>query len=211
MDINDLLNSDLGKRVINDIGSQTGVSQAQTSSVVNAAAPVLMGMLQKNAGSEQGAAGILSALNKHDGSILDNLSGFLGSGDFSDGDGILGHVLGGKRSAVENAISAQTGVSSSKVSTILAMLAPILMGFLGKQTRASGNITDSTGLGGLLGELLGSSGGSSLGGGILSSILDQDGDGQLSVNDAISAISGNKKKRSGSLLGRILGGLFGKK
>jgi len=211
MDINDLLNSDLGKRVINDIGSQTGVSQAQTSSVVNAAAPVLMGMLQKNAGSEQGAAGILSALNKHDGSILDNLSGFLGSGDFSDGDGILGHVLGGKRSAVENAISAQTGVSSSKVSTILAMLAPILMGFLGKQTRASGNITDSTGLGGLLGELLGSSGGSSLGGGILSSILDQDGDGQLSANDAISAISGNKKKRSGSLLGRILGGLFGKK
>ncbi|MCZ2458787.1 MAG: DUF937 domain-containing protein [Chitinophagales bacterium] len=211
MDINDLLNSDLGKRLINDIGSQTGISKAQTSSVVNAAAPVLMGMLQKNAGSEQGAAGILSALNKHDGSILDNLSGFLGSGDFSDGDGILGHVLGGKRSAVENAISAQTGVSSSKVSTILAMLAPILMGFLGKQTRASGNITDSTGLGGLLGELLGSSGGSSLGGGILSSILDQDGDGQLSVNDAISAISGNKKKRSGSLLGRILGGLFGKK
>ncbi len=155
MDINELLNSDLGKQLINNIGSQTGISQNQASSVVSAAAPVLLGMLQKNAGTAQGAAGILGALDKHDGSILDNLSGFLGSGDFSDGDGILGHVLGGKRNAVENAISTKTGVSTSKVATILAMLAPIIMGFLGKQTRSTGNVTDSSGLGGLLGSILG--------------------------------------------------------
>lgn len=211
MDITELLKGDLGSQLISGIGAQTGTTREEATSVVSAAAPVLMGMLQRNAGTEQGAAGILGALNKHDGSILDNLSGFLGSGDFSDGDGILGHVLGGKRSSVENALSAKTGVSSSKVSSILAMLAPILMGFLGRKSRSAGNVTDSAGLGGLLGSLLGGAGNSGGGGSILSSILDQDGDGQIGLGDAISAVTGGSKKKSGGLLGGLLGGLFGKK
>jgi hypothetical protein len=208
MDISQLLNSDLGKQLISGISGQTGASENETASVVHAAAPALLGMLQKNASSEEGASGILNALNKHDGSILDNLSGFLGGGgDAADGNGILGHILGNKRGAMENALSNQTGVSGSKISGILAMLAPVIMGFLGKQAQTS-NVSSGSGLGGLLGGLLGGSAqGSSAGGGILSSLLDQDGDGHLSINDAISAVSG---KGSGGL-GGILGNLFGKK
>lgn len=205
----DLLNSDLGKQIISGIGQQTGTSEKETASVVSAAAPVLMGMLQKNASSEQGATGILGALSKHDGSILDNLSGFLGSGDTTDGNGILGHILGSKKSSVESAISKQTGVSSGNVSQILALLAPIIMGYLGKESKSAG-ANSGGGLGDLLGGLMGgSSKGSSVGGNILSSLLDQDGDGQLGVNDVITAISGNKKKSGG--IGGMLGGLFGKK
>ncbi len=205
----DLLNSDLGKQIISGIGQQTGTSEKETASVVSAAAPVLMGMLQKNASSEQGATGILGALSKHDGSILDNLSGFLGSGDTKDGNGILGHILGSKKSSVESAISKQTGVSSGNVSQILALLAPIIMGYLGKESKSAG-ANSGGGLGDLLGGLMGgSSKGSSVGGNILSSLLDQDGDGQLGVNDVITAISGNKKKSGG--IGGMLGGLFGKK
>lgn len=203
MNITDFLNSDYGSQIIKGISNNSGATPQETSSVVNAAAPLLMGMLQKNASTDQGAAGILGALTKHDGSILDNLSGFFGSGDTSDGDGILGHVLGSKRDTVENALSQKTGVSAGKVTGILAMLAPIIMGYLGKQTRTQGNVSNSSGLGGLLGGLMGSSGG----GGLLSSLLDQDGDGKLDINDAISAVTG---KKSGGL-GGLLGGLFGKK
>ncbi len=209
MDITELLKSNLGSQLISGISGKTGTSENETTSVVNAAAPALLGMLKKNASTEQGAAGILGALGKHDGSILDNLSGFLGSGDTSDGDGILSHILGGKRSTVESAISKQTGVNSSQVSSILTMLAPVIMGYLGKQTKSSGNVTNSSGLGGLLGGLLGSSGSAS-GGNILSSILDQDGDGQVGLNDAIAAVSGKGKSSGGGLLG-MLGRLFGKK
>lgn len=194
MDITQLLNSDLGKQIVSGIGGQTGTSEAETSSVVNAAGPVLLGMLHKNASSEEGAAGILGALGKHDGSILDNLSGFFGAGgDAADGDGILGHVLGGNRSSVESAISKQTGVGASKVSAILAMLAPIIMGYLGKQAKSSGGVQGSGGLGDILGNLLGGSGNSSVGGSILSSIL------------------GGGGSKSGGGLGGLLGGLFGKK
>src|SRR5690606_41915427 len=103
--ISELLNSDLGKQIISGIGKQAGTSEKETVSVVNAAAHVLMGMLQKNASSEQGASGILSALSKHDGSILDNLTGFLGSGDTTVVNGILGHILVYKKDNIETTIS----------------------------------------------------------------------------------------------------------
>ena len=209
MDITQLLNSGLGQQIINGIGGQVGTSEKETSSVISASLPVILGMLQKNATSEEGASGIMNALNKHDGGILDNLSGFLNSGDTTDGNGILGHILGGKKGNVENAISKQTGVSSFDVSKIIAMLAPIVMGYLGRQTKNE-NVTSGSGLGGVLGGLLGNAGvASSVGGSILTSMLDQDGDGQLGVGDVLSAVTGSQKKSGG--LGGLLGSIFGKK
>ena len=210
MDITQLLSGGLGQQVISGIGNQTGTSEQETSSVINAALPVLMGMLRKNASTEDGASGIMSALNKHNGGIFDHLSDFLGSGDTSDGNGILGHILGNNKSTVESQISQQTGVSSLNVSKIIAMLAPIVMGMLGKQASQS-QANNSGGLGNILGGLLGAGGAStsSVGGGILASILDQDGDGQLGVGDLLSAVFGSNKSSGG--LGGLLGGLFGKK
>ncbi|MCO6459794.1 MAG: DUF937 domain-containing protein [Saprospiraceae bacterium] len=209
MDFTQLLNSGLGQQIISGIGNQVGTSEKDTSSVIGAAFPVLLGMLQKNASSEDGASGIMNALKKHDGSILDNLSGFLNMGDTTDGNGILGHILGGNKSNVENAISQKTGVGAMDVAKIIAMLAPIVMGYLGRQTRNE-NVSNSGGLGSVLGGILGNAGSSSsVSGGILTSILDQDGDGQLGVGDVLSAVSG-KQKKSG-FLGGLLGSIFGRK
>lgn len=210
----DLLNSDLGKQIIGNISQQTGINSQQATNVVASSLPELLGAMQNNASSSDGAAGLLSALTggKHDGSILDNLGGFLGGGDFSDGSKILGHVLGNNLGSVESGISQKTGVDSGIIAKILPMLAPIVMGYLGKETKNNG-VSSSNDLGGMLGGLLSGMGGNSSGGGlgssILTSALDQNGDGKLDVSDAISAISGSSKKKGG--LGGLLGGLFGKK
>ncbi len=186
-----LLNGSLGKEVIDGISRNTDASAEQTQAVVSTALPALLGALQNNASSGNGAQGILNAIrSKHDGGVLDNLSGFLGSNDTSDGNGILRHMLGNKQGALEQAISGKTGVSSATVSQILAMLAPIVMGYLGKQSQ-SNQVSDSNGLQDLLGSLLGGKSGSN----ILGSLLDQNGDGKLGIDD----------------LGGLLGGLFGKK
>ncbi len=206
----DLINSDLGKQIIGNISQQTGINENQAADVVSSSVPELLGAMQGNMLSGDGAEGLLGALTggKHDGSILDNLGGFLGGGDFSDGGKILGHVLGGNLGAVETGISKKTGVDSSIISKILPMLAPIIMGYLGKQAK-SNNVSNSSDLGGLLGSLLtgatsGNSGG--LGSSILTGALDQNGDGKLDASDAIAAVT---KKKGG--LGGLLGGLFGKK
>lgn len=208
----DLINSDLGKQIIGGISNQVGTSEGETSSVLSNALPTLINAMQNNSQTEQGAGGLLGALlgGKHDGGILDNLGSLLGGGgiDTEDGGKILGHVLGGNQADVQNGLSQQTGVSSDKIGMILKMAAPILMGYLANQAR-SNNVQNGTDLGGLLGGLLGGgqtqSQTSSGGGSILTSILDQDGDGQLGVGDAVAAAT----KKGG--LGGLLGSLFGKK
>jgi hypothetical protein len=187
----DLLNGSLGNEVVAGITQNTEASEEQTKAVVSNALPALLGALQNNASKGEGAQGILNAIgSKHDGSILDNLSGFLGSNDTSDGNGILGHMLGDKRDAVEHAISGKTGVSSGTVSKILAMLAPVVMGYLGKQSQNK-QVSDGNGLNDLLGGMLGGQSG----GNVLGGLLDQNGDGKLGVDD----------------VGGLLGGFFGKK
>ena len=204
----DLLNSDLGKQIVSNVSEKTGINPSQASDVVSSSLPALLGAMQGNLLSGNGAEGLINAVSsgKHDGSILENLGGFINGGDFTDGSKILGHLLGDKLGAVETGISEKTGVSNSIISKILPMLAPIIMGYLGKQTKNKG-VSDGAGLGGILGSLLGGSAdGSSLGGSLLNSVLDQNNDGKVDVNDAISAVT---KKKGG--LGGLLGSLFGKK
>jgi hypothetical protein len=193
----DLLNSDMGKQLVSSISEKTGINTSQATSVVASGLPALMGQIQNNLSSGDGLLGALTS-GKHDGSILDNISGFLKEGDFTDGSKILGHVLGGNQDSMVQGLSSKTGVDSSIIAKILPMLAPIVMSYLGKQAKSKG-VSNSGGLGDLLGGLMNGAGGNS----ILTSVLDQNGDGKLDISDAMSALSG--KKKGG------LGGLFGKK
>ncbi len=208
----DLLNSDLGKNIISGVAGQTGQDESKTSGLLTMALPVLMQAMQRNAATPEGAQGLMSALNggKHDGSILDNIGGLFNGGVddnvMQEGDKILGHVLGGKRENVQNALSQKSGVDSGAVSQMLKVAAPILMGVLGKQQQQQ-NVSDSSGISNMLGSLLGGNSAQSEQS-FLTSILDADGDGSI-VDDVAGMVLGGDKKAGG--LGGLLGGLFGKK
>jgi hypothetical protein len=75
-------------------------------------------------------------------------------------------MFGRNTDLVKNGLSAKTGISSDQVGSVLATLAPIVMGYLGKQKQSSGG-----GLGDLLGGLVAGSSGSSAGGGLLGNVL----------------------------------------
>lgn len=210
----DLLNSDLGKQIISGVSGQVGTSEGETASVLSSVLPGLVGGMMNNTSSQEGQGGLLGALlgGKHDGSILDNLSGFITGGNHEEGGKILGHVLGDNQTAVQSQVSEQTGVSSDKIAMIMKIAAPILMGYLAKKAMSGGLTNDAAQSGGGLTNILGSllGGGqqaapAAAGGNILTSMLDQDGDGQLGIGDAISVAT-----KSGGL-GSLLGGLFGGK
>ena len=136
----DLINSPVGKQLISGVAGQTGQPENKTAEVLSMAMPLLMGAMKKNASTPGGAQGLMDALSsKHDGGILDDLGGLFGGGVdqnvMNDGAGILGHVLGSKQSQVENALSAKSGIDASSIAQILKIAAPILLGYLGKQTR----------------------------------------------------------------------------
>src|SRR5690606_1862237 len=91
---------------------------------------------------------------KHDGSVLGQLSGGL-SGLLGEGSGILGHIFGGSQSKVETAVASATGMDASKVSKLLQMAAPVIMGILGQQKRKD-HVESSGGISDLIGSVLGS-------------------------------------------------------
>lgn len=207
----DLLNSDIGKTIINGVSNQTNQSESKTQDVLTMALPVLMQAMKRNASTPQGAEGLLGALSsgKHDGSILDNLADlFKGGVDdniIQDGGKILSHVLGNKQQTVENALGAKAGIDASSVAQILKVAAPILMGMLGNQAKKQ-NVNNSSGLDSLLGGLIGGNSAESEQS-FLTTILDADGDGSV-IDDVAGMILGGDKKKGG--LGGMLGGLFGK-
>lgn len=206
----DLLSSPMGKQLISGVAGQTGQSEGKTADVLSMAMPLLLGAMKKNVSSPEGAQGLMSALQggKHDGSILDNLGGLFGGGvDESvtnDGAGILGHLFGGKQANVENALSEKSGLDAGSIANILKIAAPIVMGFIGKQTAQSG-VNDANGMNALLGSMLG--GQPQQNQSLITTLLDADGDGSI-LDDVAGMVMGSQSKKGG--LGGLLGGLFGK-
>ncbi|CAH9018412.1 DUF937 domain-containing protein [Candidatus Nitrosacidococcus sp. I8] len=168
MNISELLQGETGSQIISEISKKIGSTDKEVSAMLNEAAPMLLEMLHKNSSSsKEGEESLSKALEQHDGSILDKISGSLDHENAAvDGHKILGNILGENRNSVEEALASKTGVDSSKISGALVYLAPVIMGYLGKQHSASGNKD----LPGLLNSLLqGSS--SALGTSIISSLL----------------------------------------
>ncbi len=160
------------------MSSQLGTDQAATQNAVSAALPILLGALAKNSASTGGADALSGALDRdHDGSILDDLGGFLGGASANDGAAILGHVLGNRQGTVEAGIGQATGLQSNQVAQLLQMLAPIVLGYLGRQKRQQG--LDSSLLGQLLGAQLSRGTGQNPALGALSELLDRDDDGTI--------------------------------
>jgi len=208
----DLLNGPMGKQLISGVAQQAGQSEDKTSGLLSMALPVLMGAMKRNASTPEGAQGLMSALSgKHDGGILDNLGGLFGGGVdqsvMDDGAGILGHVLGGKQAGVQNALSQKSGMDAGTIATILKVAAPLVMGYLGKQTRQQ-NVSDSNGIGDLLGGMLGGGSNSTKQQSLIESFLDSDGDGSILDDVAGMVLNSGGQKKGG--LGGLLGGLFGK-
>ena len=133
---------------IGNLASQVGGNEGEAKNGVMAALPAMLAALGKNTGTEKGAEELNNALEKkHDGSILNNLSGYLSNPDLKDGAGILNHLFGNQTSNVANAVSQSSGLDTNGSMKMLQMLAPILMGILGQQKKQ--NNLDAKGLGNL--------------------------------------------------------------
>ena len=202
--LTDLLQGTLTEGMIDQLSQQLGgADKQQTAAAASGIVSTLMGALAKNASTEEGATALNNALERdHDGSILDDVMGLLGGqsqpGNTSmlNGAGILNHVLGNKQGGAIDMISKLSGLDSGKTGNLMAMLAPVLMGALGKTKRDQG--LDISGLASLLSGEVSQHQQSNPTMNLVTSFLDSDGDGSI-VDDVASM--GMK----------ILGNFFGRK
>lgn len=180
----ELLSHNLDGKNLSMISEQLDTDDSTTKQAIGAALPTLIGALTRNGSDPQGAEGILGAINRdnHDGSVLDNLSEFLGQKQYEQprsGAGILGHLLGGRQDRVQKGVSKSSGLSLEGSGQLMRMLAPMVLGALGKKQKSEG--FDASSLMGFLGgekEAVEKQSGSWLG-----RLLDQDGDGDFDFSD----------------------------
>lgn len=190
--LQDLIGHQQGNQALDQISQTVGADQSAVNSAIQMALPALINGLARNASTPQGAESLNNALEQdnHAG-VLDNLGG-LGGLIFggqqaappreADAGGILGHILGTNQGPVAQEVSNQTGLGVGQVAQILMFLAPIVMGYLGKQKQEQGLGPDglSNWLGGQQQEIERSGQG-----GFLNNILDSDRDGS-SMDDIAS-------------------------
>lgn len=220
MSLIDLITGNAGNQVASEAENKFGITKNQVIALLAVAAPLVISYLKKKSQENSEEADALNnALDKdHDGSILNDPS--QAAARQQEGGSILDHIFGGQKATVENQLSQNTGISMDKIGPIMAMLAPLIMGYIGKQKQSSG-VTSGGGLGDLLGGILGGAQsqaqaepsnplndilGSVLGGG------SQANAGSNPLNDILGSVlgGGNQQQQSqgglGGLLGSILGG-----
>ena len=164
--LQELLGQEQGDQAVDQISQNVGADQSMVSSAISAALPALINGLANNASTPEGAESLNTALDQDHagGGILNNLGGLAGmifGGQQAaaappreaDAGGILGHILGGGQGQVAQDVSQKSGLGMGQVAQILMFLAPIVMGYLGKQKQEQN--VGAGGLGGLLGGLLG--------------------------------------------------------
>ena len=144
-----LIGQQLSPMVVNQIGKSLGMNDGATRNVVSSALPVLLSALSGNAQSKNGASALLGALQKkHDGGVFNQLGDLIAKPEAGEGNGILRHLLGNKRAPIEETITQATGVNQQQTAKIMEILAPVVMGALGKEQR--NNNYDANGLAKLL-------------------------------------------------------------
>lgn len=215
MSLIDLITGNAGTQVAEQAENKFGVSKNQMIALAAVAAPLIISYLRKKSQEDPNEAeAINNALDKdHDGSILDNPAQAVERQQ--EGDSILSHIFGGQKPEVENQLSQNTGISMDKIGPLLGMLAPLVMGYIGRQKQANG-VTSGGGLGDLLGGILGNAHNqvqaqpSNPLNDILGSVLGG-GQSQASgnpLNDILGSVLGGGNQQQGGL-GGLLGGLLG--
>lgn len=171
MNITDLISGGIGSKAIAGVAKVLNIDESKAKWVVAAAVPLMIAALNYNSKkSAEKEASINNALEKHNGGIFDQIGDFFVQGPSDDDNKIVNHMFGRNTDVVKESLAAKTGLSSDKIGGALAILAPIVMGYLGKQKQQA---SSGGGIGDLLGSVLGggAASNSSAGGGILGSIL----------------------------------------
>jgi hypothetical protein len=189
----DMLQQRLGSAAVQQISNRIGADPGTTGNAIDAALPLLLSALARNAGDTNQAQSLAKAVSEdHDGSILDDVPGYVSRASEGPGAGILRHVLGGQQQAVQHGLGQATGLDAGKAGTLLTMLAPLVMGALGRAKRE--NSLDAGGISTLLTgeqEHLKESAPGVMG--ALGRFLDQNNDG--SVMDEVSGLLGKAFRR----------------
>lgn len=123
---------------VDSLSGFLGESRADTSRAIAVSVPAVVAGLNQGAVHAGGAAGLFNLVSRVDGSILDDVGGFLTKSDGGAGAALVGSIFGAKQSLVTEAIADRSGIAVGTIARILPAIAPLVIGFLGRKRSLEG-------------------------------------------------------------------------
>jgi len=156
MNLLDLLKSAGGNQSLGSLAGNLGLDASKTNDLVGALAPALMGALQQQTKSTDGLSSFKNALRKgNHQEYLSNPDLMSSQDTLTDGNNILGHLLGSKDTSRNVAAQAaeSTGIDVSMIKKALPLIASLAMGALSKSSDSGNSLNESASdmFGGLMG------------------------------------------------------------
>jgi len=147
MNLIEMIKNEIGSDAISSLSQKAGVTEDQVQTGLSAGIPAILAGILKNGAS--GDTGFLGNI----------LSGVTGSGSdpadllnddrdslLEKGKSLLGGLFGGDTEAVTEAVSSSSGLSGAKTTGLLAMIVPLITGYISKLMASKGwSISDLLG------------------------------------------------------------------
>ena len=140
----EMIQSQFTPEMLQQLSTVVGERPATTQKAVEGAIPTLLAGLANLASTGDGATQLANLLNQGNyGSLLTNFASLLGDGNatqglISSGLDIVRTLFGGKSSAVIDWLASFCGIKSASASSLLSLVAPVVLGVLGKERTAQG-------------------------------------------------------------------------
>lgn len=141
----EMLSSQMGGSVLSQASQFLGESESSTKTAMGAALPAILGSVIQKGSTQSGAQGVMDMITNggFNGNMLNNIGSMFGGGDASanmmnQGNGILNSLMGNNMGSVINMISKVSGMGSKSSSSLMGMLAPMVMSGIAKQVMGKG-------------------------------------------------------------------------
>jgi hypothetical protein len=129
--------------MIGRVASGLGLDKGLAGKAITAALPSILAGLVGTSAKPDGLKALTSALGNQDPGLLGSLAGMLGGSNqsslISNGSSLLSGLLGGGATgALAGAVAKFAGIGDGPAKSLLGMLAPVVMGTIGKQQQSAG-------------------------------------------------------------------------
>lgn len=154
MDIVSMIMNQLGNNdTMSSVAKRANTDTSTVQKIAQMGLPMIMDGLNKQTSKDTKASEELaSSASKHADDNTENLNHLLEKTDESEGNHLLDMAFGSKKQKVEEKIAEKTGAETSKVKSVLSMLALLALSMIAKRSSNSQSLTGS-GVSQLLGGL----------------------------------------------------------
>lgn len=146
IDLLDVITKGLSGPLLGQLAGVIAANTDATSRGLAAAVPAILGGLLNSASTPTGASKLIDLMTKGNfESLLGNIGGLLTGGKatrdlMKSGTGLLSSILGDRSDAVTDALGSASGLNRASASSLLAIVAPLAIGFITRHLRGAAGL-----------------------------------------------------------------------